>query len=182
MPTSNLYLAGEIIDMVRQALAENPRTADGSAEPWVLDVGPGRGKFGLLLREYLDRPLHINAVELEQSYVTDRLRCLYESVSVGDVTRIARHGLAIYDLVLMVDVLEHLTHDDGEQLLARIPGDVVICTPVDFFQNPETVPSEVHRSVWTTAELEAVGAARGSGCATLYESMGGVLCRLRPLP
>jgi hypothetical protein len=70
--------------------------------------------------------------------------------------------LGAYDLVLLVDVLEHLTHEQGEQLLARIPGRALVCTPRDFFQNPQFAdyPTEEHRSVWTVAEIEAIRPGR----------------------
>lgn len=142
----------------------------------VLDVGPGRGKYGLLLREYLNRPpRRIDAVELEPSYVDDRLRALYDDVFVGDVLALAR-ALELYDVVLLVDVIEHLEKDDGLELLDRISGRAVISTPVEFFSNgPGLPPSEEHRSHWTRADFEATGRLEEDG-----SRFGQTIVRLGP--
>lgn len=68
MPTSNLELAPRIVRLVE--------TADPHRS--ILDVGPGYGKYGILLREYLNRkPERLDAIEVEPSYVTPRLEALY---------------------------------------------------------------------------------------------------------
>lgn len=146
VPTSALEVAPVVLYLVE--------TAD--PHETVLDVGPGRGKYGLLLREYLNAPpRRIDAVEAEPSYVDDRLRALYDDVLVGDVLDVPAEALEPYDVVLLVDVIEHLEKADGLELLSRIPGRIVISTPVDFFSNgPGLPPSEEHRSHWTRADFD----------------------------
>lgn len=168
MPTSNLALAPSVIHLVH--LAQPHRT--------VLDVGPGRGKYGLLLREYLSEPPEvIDAVEVEPSYVSDRLKAVYDRLFVFDVRRFGLNDFALYDVVLMVDVIEHLTKDDGLDLLARIPNRVVICTPAEFFSNGPGLPeSEEHRSVWSLEDFGAVRTIEHD-----MSAMGGVVVGLGPL-
>lgn len=91
-------------------------------------------------------------------------------------------GLGSFDVVLMVDVLEHLTHEDGAELLARIPGRVVICTPRDYFQNPEAAdyPTENHRSLWNSREIAAIRELETEDVEAL--GVGAVLVRTAPLP
>lgn len=140
MPTSKLELTPVIVNMAWEV-----------APTTILDVGPGYGKMGLLCREYLEKPLVIDAVEMEPRYVTERLTAIYDHVNVKDVTQLRPELLAQYDLVLLIDVIEHLEKPDGLRLLESITGNVIVSTPRDFFQNPECeeYPSECHRSHWT---------------------------------
>lgn len=166
MPTSNLACAPEVLDLVA-----------GVPHARVLDVGPGRGKYGVLLREYVADVGTIHAVEAWSDYITPRLEAIYDLVIPRDVMELTTDGLAFYDLVLMVDVIEHLTHDDGEALLDCITGSVVICTPRDYFQNPEarTIWTEDHRSHWKVEEFQAM-----SRCDVAYvNAVGAVMARLR---
>lgn len=142
MPTSDLSQFPYLVQMVIDAA---PKT--------VLDVGPGYGKAGILLREYVPTIEVLDAVEVEPSYITNRLRCLYDIIFLSDVRDLSDERLRFYDLVFMADVIEHLEKDEGLKLLDRIRGWVVISTPKTFFENPPTVPSEVHRSLWTESDF-----------------------------
>jgi hypothetical protein len=171
MPTSNLAVAPFVINLVEQVPHER-----------VLDVGPGWGKYATLLREYLNRkPLRIDAVEMHKPYVDAHgLGVLYDDVLVGDVCELPDEKLAEYDLVLMVDVIEHLEHAAAYELLDRIPGRVVICTPVDFFSNGPGLPdSETHRSHWTAADWRRIGTSRH--VESSEQQIGGWVVRLGPL-
>lgn len=168
MPTSNLALAPDVLNMVHQVPHKR-----------ILDVGPGRGKYSILLKEYVSGIEYIDAVEMWRPYIKDfRLRDLYDVVLDQDVTQLSQNVLDDYDIVLMVDILEHLSKRQGGELLKRIPGRVVICTPEKFFQNPEhkEIPPEAHRSVWTLQELELVRPLE-----VAYVRLGGVLARTAPL-
>jgi hypothetical protein len=146
MPTSYLPLWPTIVHL---AWETRPRS--------IMDVGAGHGKGGLLLREYLEPIARLDAIEAEPRYLASFpwLRAIYDTVYEIDAMDA---DYAPYDTVLMIDVLEHLTHEQGEQLLRRIPGRVIICTPIVYFQNPEHTeyPTEDHRSVWTADEIAAI--------------------------
>lgn len=167
MPSSNLALAPTIIHLVH--IAQPHRN--------VLDVGPGRGKYGLLLREYLNEPPEIlDAIEVEPSYITPRLKAIYDEVFLDDVRNWSGKDLGFYDVVLLVDVIEHLDKDEGLELLERIPGRVVVCTPEEFFSNgPGLPPSEEHRSLWTRQDFGAVRTIDVDASA-----LGGVIISLAP--
>lgn len=164
MPSSNLVLAPTILHLAWEV---KPRV--------VLDVGPGRGKYATLLREYVDPDLEVHAVEPERRYLTRRLLAQYDAVFEMDVCRMPQEQLDHYDLVLMVDVIEHMEKRDALALLDRVHGYVVVCTPRDWFQNPECeeFPSECHRSSWTTEDF-------GDRLEHDASQLGAVLVRLRP--
>lgn len=167
MPTSNLAIWPAILHLVHQV---QPSV--------ILDVGPGRGKGAMLLREYIGCPpiVRVDAVEAWEPYVTPRLKAVYDNVYIMDVLEMADHELERYDLVLMVDVIEHIDKPDAIGLLERIPGRVVVCTPEQFFQNPEhkEVPPEKHRSLWTVDDF-------GSRVEANMSQLGGVVVRLSAL-
>lgn len=140
----------------------------------MLDVGPGHGKAGILLREYAGVE-RVDAVEAWPAYRTPRLHALYDTVFACDVLDLPPLALRGYELVLMVEVLEHLEKADGLALIDRIPGWIVICTPAAFFQNPEAdaIPPERHRSLWSATDF-------GDRLEHDASQLGGVLVRLRP--
>jgi len=164
MPTSNLLLAAELCHMVERTGAHK-----------VLDVGPGHGKYGVLLREYAGVEL-VDAVEMWEPYVEAfGLEGIYGTVYHGDVCNLPDVVLAAYDCVFLGDVIEHIPKRRALTLLDRIPGWVVICTPVEFYPQPHEVPTEHHVSHWTAEEFTAM-----ARCNEHRVNLGGHLVRLRP--
>jgi hypothetical protein len=174
LPTSKLSYALPVTLAACHAQRERRLLgADGIYS--VLDVGPGRGKYGLILREYLAAPVRIDAVELEPRYCTERLRAIYDSVLVNDARYLHREFLDRYDLVVMVDVIEHFTLEEGQALLGRVSGAVIITTPTVYFQNPEAEegwPTEEHKSLWRLADFPASRVR----CAELLPEEGLLVC------
>ena len=179
MPSSNLTVAPLILHLVWQV-----RPLDRPIR--VVDVGPGHGKYGVLVREYVDADAEVVAIEAWQPYVDDfRLDCFYDDVIVADVLGAldAADGifsrLAAADVVLMVDVIEHLPKEDALTLLDMIPGWVVVCTPRDYFANPADLPhTEAHISHWTADDFPADRLDYVDAGA--LDSLGAVVVRLRP--
>lgn len=177
MPTSSPVVITEVVAMVAQV--------DPAGRRRVLDVGPGYGKYGLLLREMLnEKPARLDAIEAHAQYVLDFpwLSCIYDDVHIGDVCDRSAAWLASYDLVLMADVLEHIEATRARDLLAAIPGRVVISTPNDFFDTGPGLPAtEAHVSHWPTTAIETVAADTGHPVEVLYVNhVGAVLARLGP--
>lgn len=169
MPTSALENWPAIIHLVETA--EPHRT--------VLDVGPGYGKASVLLREYLNvKPERIDAIEAWPGYVTPRLLDAYDDVVIGSVLDLDAFTLARYDVVLMIDVIEHLPKPEALALLERMPGWVIVCTPRDFFSNgPGHPPTEAHVSHWSVEDY----GDRVESYDLDALKRGAVLVRLRPL-
>jgi 2-polyprenyl-3-methyl-5-hydroxy-6-metoxy-1,4-benzoquinol methylase len=80
----------------------------------ILDVGPGRGKYGALLRERGYRS--IDAVEIYGPYIESfGLSTIYDKVHHMDV---ADFKYDFYDVVIFGDVLEHLTVKKAQAVTA----------------------------------------------------------------
>lgn len=169
MPTSVLLVAERAVTLAG-AIRPTPRT--------VLDVGPGYGKYGVLLREYLDPdPERIEAVEAWEPYIAaHRLRGIYDDVFACDALRFTERDLSSYDLVNMGDVIEHMDKQEALAFLGRCPRWVVVATPLAHFDTgPGLPPTEAHVSHWERADFEATGRLDH-----YEESYGALLVRLAP--
>ncbi|MBE0550329.1 MAG: class I SAM-dependent methyltransferase [Rubrivivax sp.] len=148
----------------------------------VLDVGTGMGQYGFLLRTNLENvnlfdidgssarqrhrsqwAVRIDGIEGYATYLTPVHEYAYNQVLVGNaLDLLPTLADRAYELVLAIDILEHLSTDDGKAFLAhctRIASRaVLVSTPKVFV--PQDVPAnplEDHRSVWTERELQDLG-------------------------
>lgn len=148
----------------------------------VLDLGAGMGQYGFLLRMNLEaenlfevdgaqgrlRPrenwnIKIDGVEGCAGYMTPVHAYAYNSMTNANVLDVLpKIASASYDLVLAVDILEHLTTDDGLVFLGHCrriaKRAALISTPKVFYpQEVEANPFENHRSLWSAEQLAASG-------------------------
>jgi len=129
----------------------------------VLDIGIGFGKFGFLAREYLelwdgrnkydDWQRRIDGIEANEAYVTDLQKLIYSNIYIGNALEVLPKIDHIYDLLMMVDIFEHFTPEEGQKLFSecrRKSKAILISTPKvvkaqdDVFDNEY----EQHRSQW----------------------------------
>jgi len=108
----------------------------------VLDIGAGMGKYGLLIREqYLSKKaeqgelepiddIRIDAVEDTRYLLTERLRQIYNNLFTDDIFN-CENKLEKYDLILLIDVVEHWTKEKALEMIGRLleHGPVMISTP-----------------------------------------------------
>ena len=153
MPRSdgrNKGYAAELIGRLR------PRT--------ILDVGPGVGTYGRMVRELFEVE-QLDAVEIWAPYIEQyQLREIYDSVLVCDI----RFWQTLsYDLVILGDVLEHLSFDDALKLWRRLSeqaGAVLLSIPIVHYPQGihEDNPFETHLvEDWSTSMiLEHLGGIR----------------------
>lgn len=106
----------------------------------ILDVGAGQGKYRELLRVFP----HVDACEVWEPYVDEHdLRSRYRQVHIGDVVDLVTSPSwddRRYDLVLMGDVLEHLTRTAAQHVVDRvlaIGADIVAIVPFEYPQDEE---------------------------------------------
>jgi 2-polyprenyl-3-methyl-5-hydroxy-6-metoxy-1,4-benzoquinol methylase len=186
MPVSDYSQISPIID---QVVKINPKT--------ILDAGCGLGIYGSLCRIYLegdnlyDRAnltwnkkenwnVKIDCIEGFEKYITDLHRAVYNGIFIGDAQNILK-GFEdkAYELVLAIDILEHLKKEDGIAFiksLQRIGENVIIATPAEFIK--QVVPEntlEDHLSFWNKEELQSSGfniVEETSSLIGLYRSPG----------
>jgi len=158
MPTSHHGQINEILDLV---ITTNPKT--------MLDIGIGFGKYGFLAREYLeladgrdvydDWTRRIDGVEAFENYITPLQRKIYDNIYTGNILDIIDELETNYDLIILIDVLEHFTYEDGMILLEKLTKNakhLIISTPIvvtdqgDAFNNIY----ETHRFEWKKRHLE----------------------------
>lgn len=155
MPTSSSRQLDAILTLINLARPKR-----------VLDVGIGDGRYGYLVRQTLD-PLHlqqqwstcIEGIEAFEPYVTPVHRYVYDNITVGDALAVLP-ALASdsFDLALFIDVIEHMSVDDGHRALAdlrRIATSVIVATPRQWFAQGDIHGNcfERHRSRWSAREF-----------------------------
>lgn len=134
----------------------------------LLDVGVGFGKYGFLAREYLEIwdndkgygsfKIRIDGVEPFARYITPCHEYIYNNIYNMDILEFVKEQKMGYDLVLLIDVLEHIDKDEGKkllQILLRKNRNILISTPKVFNKQGEVFGNkyEVHRSFWKKKEL-----------------------------
>ncbi len=132
----------------------------------VLDCGVGFGKFGPLLREVLDGMYgrcspkrwlaQICGIEAFGAY-SNPCWDSYDRIEIADFT--SYHGLYDWDLVLMIDSLEHLEPERGRDFLNSLVENnkhVIISVPVvPMPQGPMYGNEyETHRTHYDGTEFE----------------------------
>ena len=146
MPSCRPDIIPEILYLV---MGMKPRT--------ILDVGVGNGKWGVLCGEYLrywcDIIPDIDGVEAFRTYQSPAYAA-YRNVFQGDVMdRLDLVG--DYDLVLAVDVIEHLTKEDGVKMLEAVKGKYIVSTPNYWLAQGASFGNEYERHVsqWSQADF-----------------------------
>ena len=135
----------------------------------VLDIGCGFGKYGVLLREYLDVwneridretwKVQLVGIDAFAQYRNPIWDYVYQRIYVGEAQKILP-TLKEFDLVLIADVIEHLEHAEAVQLaricLEKSPV-LIISTPRDFYPQDDLCdnPYEIHRNLWRRADFPA---------------------------
>ena len=140
----------------------------------VLDLGIGFGLWGAMLRNWLDfgvvsrRTFRLTGVEAFSQYSNpnwghyDRVFNLTIDQFLG-----GRNPAKAYDVILLLDVIEHFDKAKGENLLNSLKprlspgGALYVATPSVFYSQGAEYGNqhEVHRSLWTTGDFEAMGFA-----------------------
>lgn len=133
----------------------------------ILDVGCGFGKYGVLLREYLDvwhgrfEPadwrVHIEGIEAWERYRSPVHDYVYNKVHYATAQEVLG-GLDPFDLVLISDVIEHLEIEEARALVRRsldLARAVVVSTPYEFCGQEELNdnPYQRHRCLFRRSDF-----------------------------
>lgn len=137
----------------------------------VLDVGSGFGKYGVLCREYLELwdgrqeynfLRRIDGVEVFENYITPLHKFIYNNIYTENIIDVVKKLDYTYDLVLLIDVLEHFSKEEGvwllNNLLSKNKG-ILIGTPKRPSAQKAVFENvfETHKSVWKKIELTSFG-------------------------
>jgi len=117
MPSSHTDQINEIMKLV---ILTSPKS--------ILDVGVGFGKYGVLSREYLenrdvnkqysfDWKIRIDGIEGWKDYFSSLYEFAYDHVYNDNALKILEKLELRYDLVLLIDVLEHFEFQNGLKIL-----------------------------------------------------------------
>jgi hypothetical protein len=95
---------------VKEHFLKNIRTDSN-----ILDVGPGYGTYGNLLKpEYLN----ISAIEIWEPYINKfNLNNIYKKIYIGDI---CNFNFSDFDYIILGDVLEHIEIKKAKLLLNKI--------------------------------------------------------------
>ncbi|MBI5815070.1 MAG: tetratricopeptide repeat protein [Nitrospinae bacterium] len=111
MATSSI---GHVRQVMYHVIVNGPKS--------VLDVGIGFGRWGFLCREMLDVfpgrvkkqewKTRIEGIEVYEPYLQDHQRFIYDKIHIGNARDVIA-TLGHYDIVIIGDMLEHLSKDDA---------------------------------------------------------------------
>ena len=86
-----------------------------STDKKILDVGPGKGTYSLLL---MGMGYQMDCIEIWEPYVNEfGLHEKYDNVHIGNIVDF---DISAYDYIILGDILEHLTSADGVALINKI--------------------------------------------------------------
>lgn len=125
----------------------------------VLDIGIGWGKYGLLAREYLSGKKELkrlDGVEAWEPYIGPIQKAIYDNIYLTDIRSFEPE--VDYDLILFVDVIEHMDKSNGKPILSKLLPRcklLLISTPKGFVPQEAEFgnPFEVHRSGWVPEDF-----------------------------
>lgn len=126
-----------------------------------LDIGPGCGTYSDLIRDEVTVD-QLNAIEAWEPYIEKfNLKNKYNHLVVEDVRTVSIGELSFYEIVILGDVLEHMTKDEAKSLLLRVCSrttlndNIIVSFPVlHLDQGPyEGNPYETHVDHWTYDEM-----------------------------
>jgi len=167
MPTSHYSQLNQIMSIIFHV---KPKS--------ILDIGVGFGKFGVLCREYLEmwrknRAYHkkdwktrIDGIEIFDSYKNPLYDFVYNTIYFDNALNVLPKLKCIYDLILLIDVLEHFAFNDGKKLLELCLGrgrNLIISTPHDIGSQKVVFGNvhETHKFRWTTKNFFKVRLKEG---------------------
>jgi len=158
MGTSRPYV---ISDICSKIIEVQPKT--------ILDIGIGFGKYGFLAKEYTDiwkdkKEVHITGIDAYESTINNPVaKLIYDKLIHGEINKLIK-VLPAYDMVFFCDVIEHLTKENGIEVLEylRKCKHVFVSTPKEPGNRSTTFGNkyEAHISKWTHEELLKYGSVK----------------------
>ena len=129
----------------------------------VLDIGPGSGKMGRLVKE-ANAKNRVVGIEIYPGYAAGLEEFGYDEVIIGSASKLLDPPLVDrkWDAVIFGDVIEHMPHSLGADLLDCLcirSKRIFVKYPVhdsthNLYQaGDNSIGSEAHRSIWCEADF-----------------------------
>lgn len=128
----------------------------------ILDLGIGRGNFGKIIKESIKIPVKIIGIEVWEKYRNKKWD-YYDKIIINDISKYLKENRQKYNVVLLIDVLEHFTKEEGRKVLGNIlkivNKAVIVSTPITPYPQRAVKgnPHEIHRALWRGNELIQMG-------------------------
>lgn len=157
MPTSDFFNITPMMYVIAQLRPQS-----------LLDVGCGFGKYGVLVREYLDVwherydcgswKCRIVGVDGFAAYRNPIWDYVYQEVIVGDAQEVVPRLEGPFDVSLLADVIEHLEKEAACRLVAACLEKSAVCivsTPKEFYPQHDVMHNEFerHRCLWAAGDF-----------------------------
>lgn len=124
----------------------------------VLDLGCGNNSP----LQYLSIPYSVGVDIYKPALLESKEKKIHNEYILADITKIEFKEKS-FDAIVMIAVLEHLSKEDGLKLIEKMEKwarkKIIIVVP-NGFQHQDAYdgnPYQIHRSEWTTKELETLG-------------------------
>jgi cyclopropane fatty-acyl-phospholipid synthase-like methyltransferase len=121
----------------------------------ILDVGAGEGKYGIYLKK--SGGCFVTGIEVFEEYVERfSLHDIYDRVLIGNIVQMV-DGLDPYDIIIMGDILEHLSVQDAQMVITKLTKLTPLLIVVVPFQSHQGTtwsnPYEKHLQTDLTPEI-----------------------------
>ena len=134
----------------------------------VLDLGCGGNS---ILRYLPRRSMTIGVEAWKDSVAESKKKGIHDEYILTDIRTLEFKDKSV-DAVILLEVLEHLTKEEGTALISRMSKiarkKIILTTPNGFIsQEDESNPFQLHQSGWGMSELTSLGFAGFRGCGGL---------------
>lgn len=128
------------------------------AKPYsVLDIGAGMGIYSIMAKQ---KGQHWTAIEVFAPYINMfNLRSRYDEIIVTDARYANYEKIGNFDLIIVADMLEHMTKDESSELvmtLLQYCHNLLICFPIIHHEQHAGLEGndfETHIDHWTEDEM-----------------------------
>jgi len=128
----------------------------------ILDLGIGEGDFGVMIREIFGKRANLHGVEIWKNYENENW-FNYDKIFLMDIKNFLEEQTNCYDIVLLVDVLEHFGRDQGLKILNTVRNItkhcLILSTPITNYPQGTYLgnPYETHKYFWSDEGLIHLG-------------------------
>lgn len=160
MPIVKEPVKYEMPDNRQHIMVDEGRIIHNLLGDTVLDVGCGIGRWGYLIKQSYPN-IKVTGIDIYKSYVDQAIASgAYEEV-INDSFMNIDFKPKSFDTVIAVEVLEHVSKEEGTKLLKTIESvakrKVILTTPSGYYELDTELENECHKSGWTKPELERLG-------------------------